>query len=120
MKFYTISFACLCIATQLTAEPAIFTQGEMTIPEGAVITDDSNSYYTDITLAYDGTGALIITGANAMSLVQVESVNILIMESFPLQISAGVSGNLSVPCVDLLGPTQHVHGCTRRIHTWSG
>jgi hypothetical protein len=84
----------------------------MTISEGAVITDGSNSYFRDITLAYDGNGGLIITGANSMPLVQVDSVDILVMESFPVQISAAVSGNLSVPCVQLLDPAVSFMGNT--------
>ena len=112
MKLSTIGILCLFTTTLLTAEPAIFTQGEMTISEGAVITDGSNSYFRDITLAYDGNGGLIITGANSMPLVQVDSVDILVMESFPVQISAAVSGNLSMPCVQLLDPAVSFMGNT--------
>jgi len=102
----TLSFFLSLALTSMTvlAEPAIFSKGEMTIPEGAVIGDGNSSYFTDITLTYDGEGALVITGALAKPLVQVDTVDILVMESFPLQISATVSGNLSVPCVELLNP----------------
>ncbi len=92
------------ISTTLSAAPAVFTKGEMVIPEGAVISGKSNAYYSDITLAMDELGSLIITGANKNSLVSVESVEVLIMESFPLQVSLSVSGYLSVPCVKLLSP----------------
>ena len=106
LRFFTICFAAMLavISTTLSAAPAVFTKGEMVIPEGAVISGKSNAYYSDITLAMDELGSLIITGANKNSLVSVETVEVLIMESFPLQVSLSVSGFLSVPCVKLLSP----------------
>ena len=64
---FTASFA-------VHATPAIFTQGELTIPEGAVITGNSNAYYTDIILAQNSRGGLIITGAKNNPLVNVANV----------------------------------------------
>ena len=102
---YGMMFAAVITAVSVArAEPAIFTRGEMTIPEGVIISPDGNAYYTDISLAYDGKGALLIAGAKANSLVMVDNVDVLVMESFPLQVSLSVSGNLSVPCVHLLSP----------------
>jgi len=86
------------------AEPAVFSNGTMTIPEGAVVTPEGNAYYTNITLKQDANRALVITSATPNSLVTVETVDILVMESFPLQVSASVSGYLSIPCVKLLNP----------------
>ncbi len=92
------------ISTMLAAAPAVFTKGELVIPEGAVISGNSKAYYSDITLAMDEQGSLVITGASKNSLVTVEEVDVLVMESFPLQVNLSVSGFLSVPCVELLSP----------------
>ncbi len=103
-----ISFGCttilLFISTMLSAAPAVFTKGELVIPEGAVISGNSSAYYSDITLAMDEQGSLVITGASKNSLVTVEEVDVMVMESLPLQVSLSVSGFLSVPCVALLSP----------------
>ncbi len=105
-RFYIFIFTAMlaAVSTTLSAAPAIFTKNELVIPEGAVISGKSNAYYSDITFAMDEQGNLVITGANKNSLVSVESVEVLIMESFPLQVSLSVSGYLSVPCVKLLSP----------------
>lgn len=65
------------------AEPAVFSGGTMTIPEGAVVTSDGNAYYTDITLKQDANRSLVITSATQNSLVTVENIDVLVMESFP-------------------------------------
>ena len=110
---WSISFACTTIllfistiisSTMLSAAPAVFTKGELLIPQGAVISGNSRAYYSDITLAMDEEGGLVITGASKNSLVTVEEVDVLVMESLPLQVSLSISGFLSVPCVELLSP----------------
>ena len=94
----------IAIGGSVNAEPAVFRNGEMTISEGVVISEGSTNYYSDIRLTYDGNGALIIAGADAMPKVLVETIDILIMESFPLQVSVAVNGIKSVPCTKLLTP----------------
>ena len=105
-RFYIFIFTAMLalVSPTLSAAPAVFTKGELVIPEGAVISGKSNAYYSDIILAMDEQGRLVISRANKNSLVSVETVEVLIMESFPLQVSLSVSGFLSVPCVALLSP----------------
>ena len=76
----------------------------MIIPEGMVVTGDNSIYYTDIRLTYGGDGAFVITSADAMPKVQVDSIDLLVMESFPLQVTVAISGFKSVPCTELLEP----------------
>ena len=102
MRHYLAGILSTFLAGTVMAEPAVFRNGEMNIPGGVVISGGNSTYYTDITLSYDGEGALIITGADAMPKVLVESIEILVMESFPLQVSVAVNGIKSVPCTDLL------------------
>ncbi len=97
-------FALMTGSFLVNAEPAVFSQGTLTIPEGVVITEKRNAYFTDFILVQSDQGDLIITGAHAKPLVSVENVEVLIMESFPLQVSLTISGFLSVPCVALLSP----------------
>ena len=104
MKKFVLTCCLVVLTTIANADPAVFRKGEMTIPEGLVITGDSSAYYTDIRLAYDGNGTLVIAGADAMPKVLVETIDILIMESFPLQVSVAVNGIKSVPCTTLLSP----------------
>ena len=96
--------ALMTSSFSVNAGPAVFSQGKLRIPEGAVITEKAKAYFTDIILVQSDQGDLIITGANAKPLVSVDNIEVLIMESFPLQVSLSVSGFLSVPCVELLGP----------------
>ena len=97
-------FTAIAISLPVNAEPAVLTKGKLTIAEGVVISDKGNAYFSGITLAQNDQGGLSITGAKAMPLVTVENVDVLILESFPLQVSLSVSGFLSVPCVELLSP----------------
>jgi len=99
-------FYCLLLIGSLPAfaDPAVFSGGVMTIPEGATVTSGGNAYYTDITLGQKADGSLVVTGATPNSLVQVKNIDIQVMESFPLQVSVSVDGIKSVPCVDLLSP----------------
>ncbi len=103
MTFF-LTTMLLGMSTTLWADPAIFRQGNLLIPEGALISGKSNAYFTNITLAMDEQGSLVITGANKNSLVTVESIEVMLMESLPVQASVAVSGFLSVPCVKLLSP----------------
>jgi len=98
-RFYIFIFTAMLalVSPTLSAAPAVFTKGELVIPEGAVISGKSNAYYSDIILAMDQQGRLVISRANKNSLVSVETVEVLIMESFSLQVSLSVSGFLRFP-----------------------
>lgn len=102
----TTTLASLLFAGGLPAlaDPAIYTNGTMTIPEGAVVSPEGNAYFTDIALEQDAEGHLAITSATSNSLVYVDAIDVQVMESFPLQVNVAVDGNLSVPCVELLSP----------------
>ena len=102
--FLTALFVLLTSSLPVNAAPAVFSHGKLTIPEGVLITEKGSAYFTDIVLAQNDQGGLSITGATINSLVTVENVEVLLMESFPLQVSLSISGFLSVPCVELLSP----------------
>jgi hypothetical protein len=104
VTMYRTATAALLIAGSLSlqADPAIYRDGELTIPAGAVISGQGSSYFSNITLGATSDGSFRVTGATPNQLVTVDSVEVLIMESFPVKVSVAVSGTLSVPCKSLL------------------
>ena len=86
------------------AQPATFQDNVFTIPQGAVIDNDNPSFFTDIQLSHEGSGNFKLTDAKTNNLVTIDTVQIAILESFPAQVNVNVTGNKSVPCVELLSP----------------
>ena len=87
---------------QAVAQPATFADGVLAIPQAAMIDGTNPVYYIDIQMVDNGDGTLSVVGGEQQNLVQVDSVEVLIMESFPVQVGLAVSGYKSVPCVELL------------------
>lgn len=87
---------------QAVAQPATFADGVLAIPQAAMIDGTNPVYYIDVQMVDNGDGTLSVVGGEQQNLVQVDSVEVLIMESFPVQVGLAVSGYKSVPCVELL------------------
>lgn len=102
VKKLTFIFVVSLAAQMAGAQPATFSDGTLLLPQAALIDESNPVYYLDVQLADNGDGTLSVVGGEQQNLVLVDTVDILIMESFPVQVSASVSGNLSVPCVELL------------------
>ncbi|PCI75340.1 MAG: hypothetical protein COB20_13120 [SAR86 cluster bacterium] len=95
----------IALASQnLLAQPAIFQDGVLSIPQGAALISGEPAYYNDIQLQSDIEGNFTLLAAQQANLVVVNTVQIIVAESFPVQVSVTVSGNLSVPCVELQTP----------------
>ncbi|MEQ8315459.1 MAG: hypothetical protein RL839_08350 [Gammaproteobacteria bacterium] len=86
----------------MVAQPATFEDGILTIPHAALIDGMSPVYYSNVQLSSNADGSLSVVAGEPQNLVTVDSVEVMIMESFPVQVSLAVSGNKSVPCVELL------------------
>ena len=100
-----LSTLCLGILSQLvTAQPATFENSVLNIPQGAAIVNGEPTYYNDIQLVSDIEGNFTLLAAQQSNLVSVDSVVVNIAESFPVQVSLTVTGNKSIPCVDLQTP----------------
>jgi hypothetical protein len=96
---------CLGIVSQLvTAQPATFANSVLNIPQGAAIVNGEPSYYNDIQLVSDIEGNFTLLAAQQSNLVSVDAVVVNIAESFPVQVSLTVTGNKSIPCVELQTP----------------
>lgn len=96
---------CLGIVSQLVAaQPATFENNVMNIPQGAAIVNGEPAYYNDIQLISDIEGNFTLLAAQQTNLVSVDSVVVNIAESLPVQVSLVVTGNKSIPCVELQTP----------------
>lgn len=98
-----IAFFVVSLGMQQTlAQPATFDESILTIPQAVLIDADNSVYYRNVQLNDNGDGTLSVVGGEPQNLVYADTVQVLIMESFPVRVSLSVSGNLSVPCVELL------------------
>ncbi|MAC69322.1 MAG: hypothetical protein CMP84_03800 [Gammaproteobacteria bacterium] len=98
---FAVSLRTLFVS-QVLAQPALLRDNTLTIPQAASLDDDSPAYYGNVQLNVNADGSLTVVGGERQNLVTVDTVQIMIMESMPVQVSAAVSGNKSVPCVNLL------------------
>lgn len=105
MKKLSVLFAVPLSAvfvSQVLAQPALLRDNTLTIHQAASLDGDSPVYYANVQLSANADGSLTVVGGEQQNLVTVDTVQIMIMESMPVQVSAAVSGNKSVPCVNLL------------------
>ena len=112
-KFYNHLVLILLLAFSVSGfgQTAIYSEDILLIPQGAIFDEEEgHSFYQNIELRYTGEGGFTLHSAEPMDLVQVESVDVLVMESFPVQVSVSVNGHLSVPCVELLDPAISMKG----------
>lgn len=87
-----------------TAQPATYQDFTFSIPQGAALVDGEPSYYSDIQMQATVEGNFAVVAAEKNNLVTVQSVVANVAESLPVQVSLTVSGEKSVPCVELLEP----------------
>lgn len=87
------------------AQTALFEDGILTIPQAAVLNTDGVEYFSDVRLQADSNGSFKLVAAQPQNLVNIESVSVNVVESFPFaQVSVLVTGNKSLPCTKLLEP----------------
>lgn len=103
MRAFLLIFS-LVLSQLAIGQPATLQGTVFTIPQGAIIDNNNPAYFTDIQLNFEGSGNFRLIGAQATNLVAVDSVQVAILESFPVQVNITVTGNKSVPCVELLPP----------------
>jgi len=93
-----IVYTLLVPGQSLAAEPAVLRDGILTIPEAVVLESQPGSYYRNVTLEQDANGKLQVIAAEPANLAMVDSVDV------EVSVTVEVSGNKSVPCVDLQTP----------------
>ena len=104
MKSFLLSLSILVMSQLAMGQPATLQGNILTIPQGAVIDSDNPTFFTNIQLIHEGDGNFKLADAKANNLVAIDTMQITTLESFPVQINVSVSGNKSVPCVELLNP----------------
>jgi hypothetical protein len=102
-KFLPGLFA-LVMSQLAMGQPATFQDDVLIIPQGAVIDSDNPTFFTNIQLSQGDDGQFKLADAQENNLATIDTVQIVILESFPVQINVSVTGNKSVPCVELLTP----------------
>lgn len=89
------------LLAQSNAQPAIYQNQSLQIPQAVALGQDGPAYFADVKLSTNPDGSLSVVDATLQNLVMVDSVDVLLLESFPVQVSITVAGNKSVPCVEL-------------------
>lgn len=101
-QLLTLSASWLVLASAAQAETAIYRDGTLSIPSGAVINSTGSKYYKDIVLQADTTGKFKITGATELPLVYIDSANPTVVETESARsVEIAIAGHRSVPCVQL-------------------
>ena len=100
----SIFLGLLVLSPLSLAQPAVYQDLTLTIPQGAVVTDGQVAYYENIQMGITADGDFQALSVEERSLVHIEDVAVNVMESLPVQVSLTVTGNKSVPCVNLLTP----------------
>jgi len=101
---YLVSLFLGAYSLLVSAQPATFKDSVLHIPQGAAIVNGELTYYNNIQLSSDIEGNFRLLAAQQVNLVHVDSVVVNIAESFPVQVSLTVTGNKSIPCVNLQTP----------------
>ena len=104
MEKFLLGLFVLVMSQLAMGQPAILQDDVFTVPQGAVIDSDNPTFFTNIQLSQGDDGHFILVDAQANNLVTIDTVQIVILESSPVQINVSVTGNKSVPCVELLTP----------------
>lgn len=92
------------VSQHVSAQPATFENSVLNIPQGAALVNGEPTYYNDIQLISDIEGNFTLLAAQQSNLVLVNSVVVNVAEPLPVQVSITVTGNKSIPCVNLQTP----------------
>ena len=103
------------ISQGLFAQPAILQDSSLNIPQGAALVNGEVGYFNDIQLVGDDEGNFTILSAQPANLVAVNTVLVNIVEAPAVQVSVTVSGNKSVPCIELQAPGVIIEGSVLNV-----
>lgn len=103
------------LGTSSVAQPAIYRDGLLELPQGIVIETGDDQYYSDIRLRADANGALRIVSAEPRPLLTLTELTLDQVYGSTPAVSLQVSGMLPMPCMQLeplairrIGNTFHV------------
>jgi len=109
------ALATLLCASLAQAQVPVYMNHELLIPGGVVVTTSGPEYYGDIRLGANPDGTFALIEARERNAAYVDEVVAVIVETAPVQVSVVVTGDLSVPCVNLEQPGVYRDGTTFRV-----
>lgn len=112
---YLVIFSLGIISQVVNAQVATFDNGIFNIPQVAAMVNGEPTYFNEVQLASDVEGKFTLLEATPSNLVSVDSVEVSVAESLPVQVSLTVTGNKSVPCVQLQTPAIFLQEATFTI-----
>ncbi len=85
----------------VNAAPALYSDNVLTIGDAIVLEGETTRYYRDIRLAATPNGEFKVIDAVEKSLANITEISVAVIETDPVQVEVGVSGEMANPCIDL-------------------
>lgn len=104
MKFSLILLAGVVLAAPVLAQAPVFRDSTLSIDEAIVYTAQGPSYYGDIRMKANGDGTFSLVQAQRHNLAVVDTVDVLVNKSNPVQVVVHIAGVQAVACAALLEP----------------
>lgn len=104
MKISLGLFAGVVLAAPVLAEAPVFRDNVLSIDEAIVHTQHGAAYYGEIRMQANGDGTFSLVQAQRHNLALIDTIDVLINKSNPVQVTAHISGIQSVACAALLEP----------------
>ena len=100
----TLILSSLLAATPAVteAQPAVFRDGLLDLPQGIVVSDGDDRYYSDIRLRSEPNGSLRIVSAQERRLIALQELELDQIYGDEPAVSLLINGYKSMPCVELL------------------
>ena len=102
-KVVAVLALALSLGSAADAAPAVFEDGVLDVGDGVVVGAGGDLIYKNIRLQADSSRNFRVVSAEPRNLATVESVEVLVMEGFPVQ-AVQVEGHISMSCLDLEEP----------------
>jgi hypothetical protein len=101
----SLVLACLLASglqsVQVQAEPAFYREGLLELPQGIVIEEGQDQYYSNIRLRTEANGALRIVRAQPRRLITLEALELDRQLAPQPRLELSIAGYKSMPCVEL-------------------
>ena len=83
------------------AAPALFSDNVLTLSDAIVMEGENARYYQDVKLGLTASGEFKVIDAVEKSLANIIELSVAVIETNPVQVELGVSGEMANPCIDL-------------------
>ncbi|MES2605323.1 MAG: hypothetical protein V4603_10315 [Pseudomonadota bacterium] len=100
----TLLLSSALAAQSLHAEAPVFRDNVLSINEAIVFNAQGPAYYGDVRMQANKDGTFSLVQAQRHNLALIDTVDVLINKSNPVQVEVNITGIQSVACVALLDP----------------